>query len=78
MKGIAQEFYRGLVEKSGGIFIGIQAGATEGNEIVMFQRVAGGNTIAVYAKALRTLHDVELALKADAEKYALNKFEVGV
>ena len=78
MNEITEHFYRGLVETAGGIFLGVQAGAIEGGEIVMFQRVRGGNTIAVYAKALRTVHDVELAIKADAEKYALNKFEVGV
>lgn len=77
MNEITKHFYRGLVETAGGIFLGIQSGSAVG-EIVMFQRVVGGNTIAVYAKALRTVHDVELALKADAEKYALNKFEVGV
>ena len=40
------------------------------SDSIMFQRVKGGNTIAVFAKALRNLHDVELALKADQEKYA--------
>lgn len=78
MNEIAEHFYRGLVERAGGIYVGVQKGYDVVPDSIMFQRVKGGNTIAVYTTALRNLHDVELALKADAEKYALNKFEVGV
>ncbi len=66
----SEQFYRGLVEKGGGIFVGIQSGCDlVGGNIILFQREPRGNTIAVYARALRNLHDVELALKADQEKY---------
>ena len=78
MNEITEHFYRGLVERGGGIFVGVQKGYDLVPDSIMFQRVAGGNTISVYAKALKTVHDVELAIKADAEKYALHKFEVGV
>ena len=70
MNEIQKQFYKGLVEQAGGIFVGIQKGYDVVPDSIMFQRLKGGNTIAVFAKALRNLHDVELALKADAEKYA--------
>jgi|FreactTroBogLake_1042271.scaffolds.fasta_scaffold04799_3 hypothetical protein len=70
----SEQFYRGLVEKGGGIFVGIQSGCDlVGGNIILFQREPRGNTIAVYARALRNLHDVELALKADREKYAVTQ-----
>jgi hypothetical protein len=67
-----------LVEEAGGIYVGIQSGFGVHPDSVLFQRVKGGSTIAVYMKALRNVHDVELALKADAEKFVRDKFEVGV
>lgn len=78
MERLTEHFYRGLVEKAGGIYVGIQKGYGAVPDSIMFQRVRGGNTIAVYVTALRNVHDVELAIKADAEKYAQHKFEVGV
>lgn len=67
---LVEIFYRGLIEKAGGIYVGVQEGAAAGGEVILFQRVPRGNTIGVYAKALRNVHDVELALKADAERFA--------
>ena len=71
MNEIQKEFYKGLVEKAGGIFVGVQSGYDVVPDSILFQRVKGGSTIAVYAKALRNEHDIELALKADAEKFAV-------
>ena len=71
MDPVTKQFYRGLVEKAGGIFVGVQSGFDVVPDSILFQRVKGGSTIAVYAKALRNEHDVELALKADAEKFAV-------
>jgi hypothetical protein len=65
---------RAMVEGAGGIFVGIQKGCDlVGGDIVMFQRVARGNTIAVYDRAIKDQHDIELAIKADVEKYAAAK-----
>lgn len=74
MNEIEEQFYRGLVENAGGIYVGVQKGYDLVPDSILFQRIKGGNTIAVYAKALRTVHDVELALKADAEKFVSKVF----
>lgn len=63
--------YKAMVEQAGGIFVGVQLGYGIAPDSVLFQRVPRGNTIAVFTKALRNVHDVELALKADAERFAL-------
>jgi hypothetical protein len=70
MNDIETTFYRGLVEQAGAIWVGIQPGFGMTRDSVLFQRVKGGSTIALYVSACRTVHDVELALKADAEKFA--------
>jgi hypothetical protein len=74
MNEIEEQFYRGLVESAGAIYVGVQKGYDLVPDSILFQRIKGGNTIAVYAKALRTVHDVELALKADAEKFVSKVF----
>jgi hypothetical protein len=61
--------YKKLVEAAGGIFVGIQNTYSTSPEIVLFQRVKGGSTISLYTTACNDVHDVELALKADAERF---------
>jgi hypothetical protein len=63
------EFYRKLIESAGAIFCGIQQGPDD-KELVIFQREKGGSSLALYTTACRDAHDVELALKADRERYA--------
>lgn len=68
---MTDEQMKAMVKQAGGIYVGVQSGCgLVGGDILMLQRVKGGNTIAVYVKSIRDVHDIELALKADAEKYA--------
>ena len=71
MNAIVEQFYRALIEKAGAIYVGVQKGYDVVPDSILFQRMKGGNTIAVYAQALHNVHDVELALTADAEKFAV-------
>ena len=70
MNEIEHAFYRGLVEQAGAIWVGFQPGFGITRDSILFQRVNGGSTIALFTSACRTVHDVELALKADREKFA--------
>ena len=70
MNEVQKQFYKGLIEQAGGIFVGVQSGFGVHPDSILFQRIARGNTIALFVTACRSVHDVELALKADAEKYA--------
>ena len=67
MHPLLEELYRGLVEKAGGLWVGVQYGSKAG-PIIMFQRAAGHSTIALYAFALHNEDDVRLALKARLEE----------
>jgi hypothetical protein len=69
-----EQFFRKIVEDAGGIFVGIQRAYGTSPDAVLFQRVKGGSTIALYTIACRNAHDIELALKADAEKFATKVF----
>jgi sulfopyruvate decarboxylase TPP-binding subunit len=72
-----QEFdeveWRRLVEEGGGIFVGVQRYGRE--PIVLFQSSVGESTLALYASALNSKLDVELAIKAYREACDLVRVE---
>lgn len=61
--------FKAMVESCGAIYVGVQKGYGLTPDAVLFQRIPRGSTISLFATACKNVHDVELALKADAEKF---------
>jgi len=54
--------WRELVESAGAIWVGVQYGSKHGS-VILFQSAPGESTLALYASALNSKADVELAIK---------------
>jgi hypothetical protein len=67
--GWAQNNYKLLVERAGGIFVGVNDGA------VLFRASPDSPVCSLYPFALRSVTDVQLALKSVAERKKESQWE---
>lgn len=59
---VTDQFYRDLIERAGGVYVGIWGGS------VRFRAEDKGPLVSLYLTACRSREDVELALKAQREE----------
>lgn len=69
--------HRKLVEQAGGIYVGVQYNL-DGRKSVLFRANADAPPISIYASALRSPADVELALKNFRERQRAEAWQSGV
>jgi hypothetical protein len=70
--------WKAMVEAAGGVWVGVQYGSKTGDVVILFQAPPEKedereSTIALYGKALRSVADVEMAVKNYLESKRLVK-----
>ena len=62
-----------LIHEAGGQFLGFQDGLTPADRSVMFREPTTGSSCSIYVRAITSVEDFRLALKAKRELFALAK-----
>jgi hypothetical protein len=70
MEGIVD--YKKIVEAAGGLFVGVR------DNVVRFKAEPEGATLSVYTYALKSVTDVQLAMKHFRESRKLDGWDAGV